>query len=268
MLAAGVATAVWALVGAYYVYVLGLPTSPRPRSTLAAVLRSRRLVLPLLGTAAAWLALRHPETGTFAAAALLGIAWAGWRQWAFPGRPPEADVVVRAAPGETVVVLPSGDAVPRAWLWRHRVARVDGLTLVGCSLARSVAVFAGTAPRLDLPLDAGFSLSDGAWHGITGASLAGGAPLAVVPVRLATASAWAATHPDGRLRATAPVPPEAPPPVVRLPGVDAGGAGDDPGVWDGARWSVRAPVDGGESAAGIHVARWAARRLALTGAQE
>lgn len=266
MIAALVATAIWLHVAAYYVHAATVARNPAVSAALRPLLRWRATTLPLLGTAAALLALLDPATGTAAAVSLAGIALAGWRQWAFAGRPPQADRVVAAGDDAVVVVLPSGDGVPRAWLWRQRVARVDGVTLVGCSLARSVAAFQGEEVRRDLPLDAGFSVSGGGrWHGITGASLTGAEPLRAVPVRLASAAQWAAAHPNGRLRGTPPIPPERPPPPVRVPGINATGAEDDPGVlWDG-RWM---PLGGSTTASGIHLARWAARRLALSGADE
>ncbi len=257
---------VLSLVVAYWAATLLGLSALRPL-----LLRPRRILM-LAGIALSLGGLlldAGPATAAAAAASVAGAGYAWKRQWllgheASPATPRE----LALPPGEPVIVLEEGAALPLRWLARARVVTWEGRWVVHCALAGSVAVFVappGCRPRALLPLDVGFLLAARGrrWEGVFGAAHDGGAPLAPAPFALTSHAAWRAGYPGAPL--LGPPPPASVPvprrPRPRVPGARGLRAPLAEGVVQAGRWRPGAP--GQRPAIQTVLSAWAARRLGL-----
>lgn len=269
-----------AWVALYYVYAWGGVAALEPWMRAP---RRAGLALALVFAVPAILTRGGPYGGAGRAGwpvviVLGAITWAYARQWLAlaPARElgPVARERERRYPASArVVVLPGGDAVVLAALARRRVARVGGLVVAHCALARSIALLRTALPlRPSVPLAAGFEVVAGGrrFDALDGRARDGGADLDRVPAALASLAAWRARFPDARLfgegDALARAGNVEREPVPRIAAARGVANPSEPGVVRDGRWEPLAPEAlatcppwaGAASGDVTYVARWAA----------
>ena len=247
----------------YVAYSQSLIARPGLAAGLAPLLGWPRRIVLIGGVLLAMVGVMRSSDGLSLLAGLvaaLAMRHALRRQWAFGLRSdvarPRSDDIDEDV---LLAVLPDGRAAPVAWLESARLVHVEGVLLVACSMARSLAAFEARAgpPLVLRPLAVGFAIGAArAWDGTTGVSLDGHADLVQVDLARIPAARWRAAFPDGVLLGPARgrLPTVLAERVVRLPGAKAGAPGaTDVGVVVDGSWSL-------ETAARPrrYLARWAA----------
>ncbi|MCO4773018.1 MAG: hypothetical protein KDA24_23495 [Deltaproteobacteria bacterium] len=268
MLAISGAAVVIGCLALYLLYSQSVIASPRLARALRPLLGAPRRIGLILGVVMALAGVVvHPEGASLVAglAAALGMRHATRRQWAFGLPATPVAVLEQVDSAVPVVALPDGRGVPVHWLERVRLARLDDVIFVACSISRSAAAFRAppSGVLVQFPLDVGFGLGRGAlWSGASGASLDGGDPLELLDLEWTQAGAVKQVF--GPVGGALPDP--KPPRTVRVRGADTS-AGTEVVTVQGDAWRPMGSR-GTQASSGTprrYLAKWAAELSGLAG---